>query len=52
MSHVPELGGGNFGKYPEGVNGSVAREGDPTKLGYLTFDPGGMSTINWRTLAQ
>ena len=46
VRHVPEGGGGNFEKYPKGVTASVAREGDPTKSGYLNFDPGGMSTIN------
>ena len=25
----------------------MAREGDPTKMGYLNFDPCGMSIINW-----
>ena len=25
----------------------MACKGDPTKSGYLTFDPGGVSTINW-----
>ena len=25
----------------------MAREGEPTKLGYLNFDTGGVSTINW-----
>ena len=28
----------------------MACEGDPTKLGYITFDPGGPSAIKWRTL--
>ena len=50
--HVPEGGGGNFGKYPEGGTVIMASEGYPTKSGYLTFDPGGMSTINRRILDQ
>ena len=40
------LGGKNYGQDPEGGTTSVAREGDPTKAGYLTFDPGGISTMN------
>ena len=47
LRHIPEGGRRKFGKYTEGVTISVAREGDPTKLGYLAFDPGGLSTINW-----
>ena len=46
VGHVPEGGGRNFEQDPEGVTASVDRKGDPTKSGYLTFDPGGMSTIN------
>ena len=42
VRHIPEGGGGNFGKYPEGGTTSVSRKGDHTKSGYLTFDPGGM----------
>ena len=30
----------------------MACEGDPTKSGYLPFDPGGLSTINGGTLYQ
>ena len=37
---------------PEGGTVGVAREGDPTKSGYLNFDPSGMYTINWRKLDQ
>ena len=48
IMHTPEVVGGNFEQYYEGVATSVARKGDPTKTGCLTFDPGGMSTINWR----
>ena len=54
---------GESGQAPEGSEGKlkpdleggtvrVAREGEPTKSGNLTFEPGGMSTINWRTLDQ
>ena len=32
---------------PEGGTTSVAQKGYPTKAGYLTFDLGGVSTINW-----
>ena len=52
MRHIPEVGGRHFGQYPERGTASVAREGEPTKSGNLTFEPGGMSTINWRTLDQ
>ena len=44
---VPEIGGGKFRQYPEGGTASVDLQGDPTKSGYLNFDLGGMSTINW-----
>ena len=37
---------------PEGGTASVAHEVDPTKLGYITFGPGGMYTINWGTIYQ
>ena len=30
----------------------MTRKGDPTKSGYLTFEPGGLSIINWRALDQ
>ena len=31
----------------------MAHKGETTKSGYLKFDPGGMSIINWRpTLGQ
>ena len=39
-----------FGQDPEGGTASVVCEVDTTKLGYLTFDPGGMSTINCRKI--
>ena len=45
---VPEGGGRNFGQDPEGGTVSVSHEGDPTKSGYLVFEPGGVYTINWR----
>ena len=48
MRHVPEGGGGKFGKYPEGVTARVSRDRDPINSWYLTFDPGGIFTINWR----
>ena len=52
VRHVPETGGRKFGQYPECGTPSVACEGEPTKSGYLNFDPGEMSTINWRKLYQ
>ena len=48
VRHVQEGGGRNLGKYTDGGTASVASEGEPTKSGYLTFDPVEMSTINWR----
>ena len=48
VRHVPEGGGGNLVEDPEGGTASVASDGEPTKSGYLTFDPVEMSTINWR----
>ena len=45
LGHVLYGGGGNFEQYPEGGTTIVAHEGDPTKSEYLTFDPGGISTI-------
>ena len=46
--HDPEGGYGNIEKYPEWVTTSVTCKGDTTKSGYLTFDPGGISTIYLR----
>ena len=46
--HVSEGGGGKFGQYPEGGTASVDLQGDPTKSGYLNFEPGGMYTTSWR----
>ena len=48
VRHVPEGGVRNFGQDPEGGTVNVAREGDPTKSGYLNFEPGGMYTTSWR----
>ena len=48
LCHVPEGGGKNFGQNPEVSTGSVACEGETTKSGYLTFDPGGTSSTIWR----
>ena len=50
VGHVPEGGGGNFGKYTEGGTTSVARKRYTTKSGNLTFDPGMISTINWKPI--
>ena len=52
VGHVPEGGGGKFEKYPEGGTTSVSRKGETTELEYLTFDPGGLSTIDLRKLDQ
>ena len=52
VGNVPEGVGGNFEQNPEGGTASVARKGDSAKSGYLTFDPDGISTINWRTIYQ
>ena len=46
LGHSPEVSEGNLKKYPEEGTASVAREGEPTKSGYLTFHPSGMPTIN------
>ena len=46
--HTQEGYGRKFGQYTEGGMSSVAHEGDTTNSGYLTFDPGGISTINCR----
>ena len=48
VRHVPYGGSGNFGQYIEGGTTSMDCEVDPNNSGYFTFDPGGMSTINWR----
>ena len=46
VKHVPEGGGEKFGQDPKVGTTGVAREVDSIKSGFLTFDPGGMSTIN------
>ena len=48
VRQFPEVGGGNFGRYPKVFTTIVTLKGEPTKSGYLTFDPGGMFTINMR----
>ena len=52
VGHDPEGGGRNFDQDPEGVTASVSRKGYPTKSGYLTFDAGGMYTINWKPIGD
>ena len=47
LLNSPEVSEGNLKPYPKGGTASVARKGDPTKSNYLTFDPDGVSTINW-----
>ena len=49
---IPEGGGVKFGQNHQGGTASVAHEGDPTNSGYLNFDPGGISTINWGVLSR
>ena len=44
---LPEGGGETLTTYNVVVNSRVYFYGETTKSGYLTFDPGGMSTINW-----
>ena len=46
--NTPEGGDRKFGQYQEEGTTIMARKGEPTKSGHLTFDLGGMSTINWR----
>ena len=48
MRYVQEGGGNNFEQNPEGGTTSVTCEVNPTKSGYLTFDPDGLYIINWR----
>ena len=52
VEHVQNRSDVNFEKYPEGGTTSVSHKGDPTKSGYLTFDPGGIHTINCSSLDQ
>ena len=47
VGHVPEVGGGKFEQYTEGGTASVSLKGDPKNPGYITFEPGGLSTIKW-----
>ena len=45
---IPEGGGGIFEQYYEGGTVIMAHKGYTTKSGYITFDPGVISTIKWR----
>ena len=47
VGNIPDGGDRSFTPYLSGGTASVYCEGELTKLGYLTFDPGGMSKINW-----
>ena len=47
VGHVPEGGGRRFIPDPSGVTTSAVFYGDPTNSGNITFDPGGMYTMNW-----
>ena len=49
VGYVSEGGSGNFEQDPAGGTGSMTRKRGKTKSGYLTFNPGGMSIISWRT---
>ena len=49
VGHVPEGCGRKFTPYTVGSNTSMPCKGDQIKSVYLTFDPGGLSTINWRS---
>ena len=49
VRHVQEGGGSYFGQAYEGVTTIMYHKEETTKSGYLTFDPGGMYTINWKT---
>ena len=40
--NVPKGVGGNFPQDPAGGTTTVDHKGDTTKIGYLTFDPGGL----------
>ena len=48
VRHHQDGRGRKFGQDTKGGTVSVAHEGDTTKSGYLTFEPGGMPTINRR----
>ena len=47
LGQAPEGSEGNLKPYPEGCTASLAPKRESNKSGYLTFDPGGFSTINW-----
>ena len=46
VGHAPEGGRGNFKPDSTGGTTSVNYMGDTTKLGYIDFVPGGISTTN------
>ena len=48
VGHAPEGYGGNFTSGPVVDIANVDRVRDPTKSGYLSFEPGGVFTINWK----
>ena len=47
VGHLPEGGGRNFEQDTKVGTTSVTRKVEPTKSGYLTFNLGGMSKINF-----
>ena len=55
MSHkgevglTPEEGGGKFVQDPAGSTTSVSSKEYTIRLGHITFDPGVLCTINWRS---
>ena len=49
LVHAPEVGGRNFAKSPTGGTASIYFKIETNKLGYFIIEPGGISTINWRT---
>ena len=52
VGKVPEGSGGNFTPDPAGWIASVSCNVDTKRSWYLTFDPGGMSTMNLKILYQ
>ena len=50
MRHAQQKCDSNFGQDPDGGTASVAGKGETTKSGYITSDPGQMSTIKLRLL--
>ena len=52
VGNAPEGGGGNIEQDPEVWTRSVARKVNPTKPGYMNFDPGGMLTMNRRPIGS